>query len=320
MITARIGQMLNDTVEQFVDEGQAFSGYDITVTTREREGIKLFHRDVRDDIHQLQAIADCIAPGEGYERTLTTMYSCGSCGHKFVVNPDEVGDRVRCGECTSLQVTPSGPLLVYHPHGYDLGQYRLRTGATANGPGPSQPVGRSPQQLMSRMARPTANQSFVESVEQNLPPKSEAMEKARQAGLLADVKPVFQQITEAPTIDRVLDKLKQAATPPTVGSYTSGLDYRQRLDVPEQFLKAVGINPAADCFIVPDAEGNCVYIRQSTTGVPQDTVVCTQKSEHSGGIKLPQRILKMAGLEDGKFRVEIDNSTGTSVVKITKNG
>lgn len=49
---------LNETVKQFTAEGRMFTGYDVTVETREREDMNLRHRDVRGDIHTLPALQD----------------------------------------------------------------------------------------------------------------------------------------------------------------------------------------------------------------------------------------------------------------------
>ena len=58
---------LNATVEQFVGEGRMFTGYDVTLETREREKIKLRHSEVRGDIHDLPALKDEFEFGD-YER------------------------------------------------------------------------------------------------------------------------------------------------------------------------------------------------------------------------------------------------------------
>ncbi len=58
---------LNTTVEQFVSEGRMFTGYDVTLETRERDGIKLRHSEVRGDIHDLPALKDEFEFGD-YER------------------------------------------------------------------------------------------------------------------------------------------------------------------------------------------------------------------------------------------------------------
>lgn len=58
---------LNTTVEQFVSEGRMFTGYDVTLETRERENIKLRHSEVRGDIHDLPALKDEFEFGD-YER------------------------------------------------------------------------------------------------------------------------------------------------------------------------------------------------------------------------------------------------------------
>lgn len=48
------------TINEFVEQGRAFTGYDLTLRTREREGIRIRHQDCRQGIHEMQTIIDLV--------------------------------------------------------------------------------------------------------------------------------------------------------------------------------------------------------------------------------------------------------------------
>ena len=56
----QVMDMLDKTVQQFLSEGRAFTGYDVTIETRTREKIQLRHNDVRGDIHEVASLKDAI--------------------------------------------------------------------------------------------------------------------------------------------------------------------------------------------------------------------------------------------------------------------
>lgn len=64
---AKTMSMLSKTVEQFLEEGRMFTGYDVTIETRERESINLRHRDCRGDIHEIEELEEAI--DFGYENS-----------------------------------------------------------------------------------------------------------------------------------------------------------------------------------------------------------------------------------------------------------
>ncbi len=53
-------QMFVKTIGEFLEEGRAFTGYDLTLRTREREKIRLRHSDVKAGIHELQTLKDLV--------------------------------------------------------------------------------------------------------------------------------------------------------------------------------------------------------------------------------------------------------------------
>lgn len=72
MCSQDILDKLNNTVEQFISQGRLFTGYDVTLETREREKIKLRHSEVRGDIHDLPSLKDEFEFGD-YERHRVDM-------------------------------------------------------------------------------------------------------------------------------------------------------------------------------------------------------------------------------------------------------
>lgn len=54
---------LTKTVQQFLDEGRMFTGYDVTLETRIREQMKLRHEECRGAIHEIQILNDAIEFG-----------------------------------------------------------------------------------------------------------------------------------------------------------------------------------------------------------------------------------------------------------------
>jgi hypothetical protein len=53
-------QMFVKTIGEFIEEGRAFTGYDLTLRTREREKVRLRHSDVKAGIHELQTLKDLV--------------------------------------------------------------------------------------------------------------------------------------------------------------------------------------------------------------------------------------------------------------------
>ncbi len=53
-------QMFVKTIGEFIEDGRAFTGYDLTIRTREREKVRLRHSDVKGGIHELQTLKDLV--------------------------------------------------------------------------------------------------------------------------------------------------------------------------------------------------------------------------------------------------------------------
>lgn len=94
---------LTATVEQFLNEGRMFTGYDVTIETRNREKMMLRHDDVRGGIHEIELLNDAIEFGYDGPRGGTTKWE------------------------KSQKTMPNGTwAFVYHPQGLDPNQYQPR--------------------------------------------------------------------------------------------------------------------------------------------------------------------------------------------------
>jgi hypothetical protein len=127
-VDQQILDALEETVKTFLDEGTMFTGYDVTLATRERLGIKLRHHTVSGDIHDLRALADAIEFG----------YT------------DPAGNDQDWGRCQ--QDMPGGGgkwAFVYHPMNLDPNSFIPR--------GATQPQAQQAQATQQPASTPTAS-------------------------------------------------------------------------------------------------------------------------------------------------------------------
>lgn len=96
-------QKLQQTVEQFLETNQMFTGYDVTIETRSREKINLRHTDVRGDIHNIQALNDAL--DFGYQ--------------------DKSGNTISWKK-SQISVPTGGWAFLYHPSNMDPSGYQPR--------------------------------------------------------------------------------------------------------------------------------------------------------------------------------------------------
>jgi hypothetical protein len=100
---------LEQTVRQFLDEGRMFTGYDVTLETRERENIKLQHRDCRGAVHEMTFLNDAVEFGFDNSN----------------------GQTVKWGK-TQVDMGNGGAwAFVYHPENLDPKTYQPRTTSPA---------------------------------------------------------------------------------------------------------------------------------------------------------------------------------------------
>lgn len=116
-------QMLEKTVRQFLDQGQMFTGYDVTIETREREGVQMRHRDVRGAVHEIECLQDALDFGWD----------------------DPCGQPVQWAK-TQVSMTGGQWAFVYHPANVDPNNYQPRqTGQSqALASPPSRPMPTTP--------------------------------------------------------------------------------------------------------------------------------------------------------------------------------
>lgn len=63
VIAPDLQKKMEATITGFLDRGEMFTGYDVTIETRNRERIELKHRDIRDGIHELEMLRDAVDYG-----------------------------------------------------------------------------------------------------------------------------------------------------------------------------------------------------------------------------------------------------------------
>ena len=107
-IASDILDKLETTLDEFEKQDRAFTGYDLTCETREREGIKLRHNDIRGEIHSIPKLVDLIDFGD-YQKI-------------------------------QIQAPNGGSVILYCPNGYDPNSYRFRQAQTHHQPKPAQPA------------------------------------------------------------------------------------------------------------------------------------------------------------------------------------
>lgn len=101
-LSTDLSNKLTKTIAQFMEEGRMFSGYDLTIATREREKISLRHKDIRSGIHELEILSDAISFGFDQSNGNVTKYQ-------------------------KTQINVNGELaFIYHPVGIDPNQYQPR--------------------------------------------------------------------------------------------------------------------------------------------------------------------------------------------------
>lgn len=98
-----IESKLEETALKFLEQGMAFTAYDVTVETREREKIKLRHSSVQGAIHGFTSLMDALDFG-------------------FT---DANGNAVEWRR-TQVPMPNGQPAFVYHPESYDPFQYQPR--------------------------------------------------------------------------------------------------------------------------------------------------------------------------------------------------
>lgn len=90
-VAADVMLKLENTVRQFLDEGRMFTGYDVTLETRDREKMQLRHENCRGAIHEMSFLSDAVDFGHDVNgqtvKWAKTQISMGNGAWAFVYHP-----------------------------------------------------------------------------------------------------------------------------------------------------------------------------------------------------------------------------------------
>jgi hypothetical protein len=104
-VSTDVMDKLSKTVKQFLDEGRMFTGYDVTIATREREQMQLRHQDVNGAIHEVEELVDAMDFGHDSPSGQTVKW-----------------ERTR----RDVPGTSGAWAWIYHPQGVDPTGYQFR--------------------------------------------------------------------------------------------------------------------------------------------------------------------------------------------------
>lgn len=236
-LSVEILSKMEDTVRLFVQDGRAFTTYNVTLATRQREALELRHKWVQDagnPVHDFPSLREAIDFAD-YRQTRRDH--------------------------------PSGDgrwALLYHPANYDPANFQWED---AQRPDPAQ-------------VRDSVSQAAYD-----------------------------QQVSD----DAVAQAADAGGAQPD-GTYK--LDYRNRLFIPTQFLRDIGLEPYKTCYVVADSDEQAIHLTADANQY-DDAIfrVTTQVVERDGDIRLSSTTLKSAGLEGDSFKIGItDNSVEIRLV------
>jgi hypothetical protein len=110
-VAADVMTRLENTVRQFLDEGRMFTGYDVTLETRNRDKIKLRHSDCRGAVHDMQFLTDAVDFGHDVSGQTVkwnkTQIDMGNGAWAFVYHPDTVDPNGYQARQTAQTTAPS---------------------------------------------------------------------------------------------------------------------------------------------------------------------------------------------------------------------
>lgn len=90
-VAADVMAKMEQTVRQFLDEGRMFTGYDVTLETRDREKMNLKHRDCRGAVHDMTFLNDAVEFGYDVNgqtvKWAKTQIDMGNGAWAFVYHP-----------------------------------------------------------------------------------------------------------------------------------------------------------------------------------------------------------------------------------------
>lgn len=273
-------EMLDQTVQAFIAEGKAFTGYDVTLATRDREKIMLRHRDVRGDIHSLPSLVDEV----------------------------ELGDYSH----SDIDAPGGGVVILYHPCDYDITEYKFKDSDMQAGTNRQSPMLPAHKEGGDEDAKSEGGSSYV-SVGQ-IPqfvrkPVAEKVETPKPVEL---PKPISADLDLAAALASTSVALPTVslpsiaapitpAAPVATGAAAYSLDMRGRLLLPFVRLMSLGLKTGSDVHLLPKPDEQRILV--STT--PFDDPLENKLSLEREGIFISAKLLRIAGLDQGaNFKVE----------------
>lgn len=228
--------MLEKTVRQFLDEGRMFTAYDVTIETRDRESVKMRHKDVRGACHEIQILSD----------------ACDF-GYNDLSSNNVDWDRSR------VDMLSGQWAFVYHPSNLDPNDYTPRDGKPQ-----AAAVGTPTQPTTTTATTPSVSDSGGKNDD---------------------------------------------------GSFST--DYRDRLFIPTEFLRAAGLNAGDECYVICDLGNNLIMLAADGTNFKGSAVkITTQRVERDGDLRLSSTTIRSADLDSDKFVIENTQESQTAVVKV----
>ena len=266
-------EQLEETVAQFLAEGKAFTGYDVTLETRRREQIMLRHRDARAEIHEIESLSDAV--DFGYEA--------------------DSGETVEWSKTTLNEPNSGQQVFVYHPSNVDANGYVFGNGAQV-----------IDNQVVSVVTTPSSNDGpqgrTCGSTTPSKPPQSVAGVLNSNSNPVSG--PAVCDFGSSVSNDFVSDGGGKNQD----GTFST--DIRNRLLIRSEYVNQLGLSPSSPVYILADRTSNDLRLYSSMpSSGGGDSVLVDRK----GYLYLSQRILKSADLQvNENFTVEFD-STDNSV-------
>lgn len=180
--------------------------------------------------------------------------------------------------------------------------------------GYNDPSGTSVNWKRSRVDMPGDRWAFVYH-----PPNLDPNEYKFRGG-----KPQAATGPQSPAVGTPTQPTTTTATTPSVsdsggknedGSFST--DYRDRLFIPTEFLRAAGLKAGDKCYVVCDLGNNLIMLAADGTNFNgSDVRITIQRVERDGDLRLSSTTLKSADLNADKFVIENTQQSQTAVVKV----
>lgn len=245
-LTFDVLQKLEDTVRRFIEEGRAFTAYNVTLATRQEHGLQLRHQTVQEagnPVHEFPALRDAMEFADFCQTRID--------------HPKQSGVWA----------------WLYHPVSYDLSTFVWEKGQTA-----------TPDHARTDHA---------------------------------------QQVFDQQKLDDQAAAVQNPGGQQNDGNFV--LDYRNRLFVPTDFVRSIGLSPYNTIYVVADSDNSVIYLTDNAdrfdNGVSRIT---TQTVERNGDLRLSASTLRAAELDTDdngdsikRFSIVTEDDGTNKAVKIT---